>query len=250
MEFSDSQVDVLKKISFESYIGELTEHCGVIFPELISLNRKEDFRSCIQLGITLARKAGYTQRGPIRLYIDMMIILGMNFECDPLFHWLKTEEQKVLSQIERSIMCCGLLDDYLARVYGVNGCFFKKSLEKFKDYSVKFLPEKIGSSNAELHELLRDIYPQRYDFAGYDAVNDLITLSGVGCERYKLKRDSHKTYLILIMFLFGCSFEQDVFRGHLITEPLMKYFNNDDISGHNIIVSSYASFQVNHGSHQ
>lgn len=147
-------------------------------------------------------------------------------------------------------MCFGLLDDYLAKVYGENGCFYKKSVEKIKNYSFKSLPEKTHSSNEELHELLRDIYPQRYDFAGCDAVNDLITLAGVGCERHKLKRDDHKSYLVLIMFLFGCSFDQDFFRGHLITEPLMNFFNNDDISGHNIIVSSYASFQVNHGWHQ
>lgn len=250
MEFSDNQVDMLKKISIESYIDEITEHCGVIFPRLILLHRKEGFCSYIQKGITLAKNAGYTQRGPVRLYIDMMIILGTNFERDPLLQRLKMEEQKVLPQLERSVMCCELLDDYLARVYGENGCFFKESLRKFKKYSVKFPHEKIRSSNEELHELLRGIYPQRYDFAGYDAVNDLVTLSGIGCERHKLKRDSHKSYLVLIMFLFGCSFEQDVFRGHLITDPLVKYFNNDDIRGHNIIVSSYASFQVNHSWHQ
>lgn len=247
MKFSDDQVDVLKKISIESYIDEITEHCTDIFPRLIPLYRKEDVHYYIQQGITLAKKAGYTQRGPVRLYINMMILLGVNFECDPLFQWLKTEGGNTLPQIERSVICYGLLDDYLASVYGENGRFYKKSLERFKNYSVKFFPEKISSNNEGLHELLRGIYPQKYDFAGYDAVNDLISLSVDKCERYKLNMVCHKSYLALIMFLFGCSFEQDYFRGHFVTEPLMKYFNNDDASGQNIIVSSYASFQVNHG---
>ena len=125
--------------------------------------------------------------------------------------------------------------------------FLRKALKIFKGFSAEDFTVKISSSNAGLHELLRGVYPQRYDFAGYNAVNDLIAVLDEACETYKVKRLYHRLYLALIMFLFGCSFEQDIFRGHLITEPLMKYFNNDDISGQNIIVSSYASFQVNHG---
>ena len=247
MEFSDDQVDVLKKISIENYINEVIEHCGVIFPRLIPLYSKVEFYSYIQQGITLAKKAGYTQRGPVRLYIDAMIIFGSGFEREPLFHSLGINEKKELSQIERSVNLYALLNDYIEKVYGENVCFFKKSFEVFKKFSAKDFPMEISSSNAELHELLMGIYPQRYDFAGYNAVDDLIAALDVACERYKIKWLNHRLYLALIMFLFGCSFEQDVFRGHLITAPLMKYFNNENISGHNIIVSSYASFQVNHG---
>lgn len=102
MEFSDNQVNMLKKVSAENYISEITEHCEIMFPLLIPLQRKDDFRSCIQQSIVLAKKAGYTQRGPVRLYIDMMIILGSDFGKEPLFQSLKIKDQKVLPQIERS----------------------------------------------------------------------------------------------------------------------------------------------------
>ncbi|HDS9666665.1 TPA: hypothetical protein QH882_003833 [Klebsiella variicola] len=247
MEFSDNQVNMLKKVSAENYISEIIEHCEIMFPLLIPLQKKDDFRSCIQQSIVFAKKAGYTQRGPVRLYIDMMIILGSDFGREPLFQSLKIKYQKDLPQIERSLSLYTLLNDYIAKVYGEDGCFFKKSFEIFKGFSAEDFTVKISSSNAGLHELLRGVYPQRYDFAGYNAVNDLIAVLDEACETYKVKRLYHRLYLALIMLLFGCSFEQDIFRGHLITEPLMKYFNNDDISGQNIIVSSYASFQVNHG---
>lgn len=94
MEFSDNQVNMLKKVSAENYISEITEHCEIMFPLLIPLQRKDDFRSCIQQSIVLAKKAGYTQRGPVRLYIDMMIILGSDFGKEPLFQSLKIKDQK------------------------------------------------------------------------------------------------------------------------------------------------------------
>ena len=250
MEFSDDQVDVLKKIAIESYIDEIVEHCGIIFPKLIPLYMKEEFYSYVQQGIILAEQAGYTQRGPVRLYIDAMIIFGSGFEREPLFHSLKIKEKRQPSQIERSMNLYALLNDYIEKVYGENGCFFKKSFEMFENFSAKAFPVNISYSNEGLHELLMGIYPQRYDFAGYNAVNDLIAVLDGVCEKYKIKRLNHRLYLALIMFLFGCSFEQDVFRGHLITAPLINYFNNEEISNHNIIVSTYDSFQLNHGLHK
>lgn len=57
MEFSDNQVNMLKKVSAENYISEITEHCEIMFPLLIPLQRKDDFRSCIQQSIVLAKKS-------------------------------------------------------------------------------------------------------------------------------------------------------------------------------------------------
>lgn len=246
IEFSDNQVNILKSISTENYIGEIIEHCEIMFPLLISLYVKDDFRSCIQQSIVLAKKASYTQRGPVRLYIDMMIMLGSDFEKEPLFHSFRIKDQKELPQIERSMNLYTLLNNYIVEVYGENGCFFKKSVEAFKGFRTKNYFVKISSGNEELHELLRGIYPQRYDFAGYDAVNNLISILDEACEKYKIKRLTHRLYLALIMFLFGCLFEQDLFRGRYITEPLMRYFNNEDITNHNVIVSYYESFFVNY----
>lgn len=186
MEFSDNQVNMLKKVSAENYISEIIEHCEIMFPLLIPLQKKDDFRSCIQQSIVFAKKAGYTQRGPVRLYIDMMIILGSDFGREPLFQSLKIKYQKDLPQIERSLSLYTLLNDYIAKVYGEDGCFFKKSFEIFKGFSAEDFTVKISSSNAGLHELLRGVYPQRYDFAGYNAVNDLIAVLDEACETIKL----------------------------------------------------------------
>ena len=246
MEFSDNQVNMLKKVSTENYISEITEHCGIMFPLLIHLQMKGDFRSCIQQSIVLAKKAGYTQRGPVRLYIDLMIIFGTNFDRDPLFQWLKMEERETFPQIERSVNLYTLLNDYIVKVYGENGCFFKESIEKLKNFSVKDFSVKLSYSNAELHKLLMGIYPQRYDFSGYNAVNNLIAVLGEACERYKIKRLDYRLYLAVIMFLFGCSFEQDIFHGRFIMEPLMRYFTSEDVSHHNAIVKYYESLYVNY----
>ncbi|ATZ10347.1 hypothetical protein [Erwinia amylovora] len=245
MEFSNSQVDVLKKLSFANYLNEIMQHYEIMFPLLIPLLKKECFRSFVEQGIVLAKESGYTQRGPVRLYLDMMIIFGSHFEQDPLFKKLKVEEDKNVSQIEKSVTLYTLLGKYLKTVYGLSGLYFKESIRVFQRLNIKTLPVGINVSNNELHELLRGIYPQRYDFATSDSIDELITLSDEYCRRHGLKNQNNKSYLILVMFLFGCSFGQGSFRDRFIKGLLIKYFNNKDVSNHCAIVSHYASFQIN-----
>lgn len=240
IELNYNQVDFLKNIAIEKYIDEIMDHWESNFPGFILLQKDKDIKSYINQGISIAKKYGYTQRGSVRLYIDMMIMFGVNFERDPLFQWLIEKEKS--SQIERSVKSHMLLTGYFEKVYGDNGCFFKESINNFKEFSEKYLPVKIDITNKELHEMLKYIYPQRYDFVGTDAIDNLIFLSE--SKKYKLKHSRHRSYLVIIMFLFGCSFEQDFFRSRFILEPLMKYLNNEHICNHNTIVSCYESFQV------
>ena len=207
MEFSNSQIEVLKKLSFENYVNELMEHYEIMFPLLMSSLKKDEVRSFIEQGIVLAKKSGYTQRGPVRLYLDMMIIFGSKFEQDPLFQRLNVKEENNVSQIERSVTLYTLLNKYLEAVYGVNGIYFKESLRMFNDLNIKDLPVGINVSSKDLHELLRRIYPQRYDFVTANAIDNLIALSDEYCKHCELKIDNNKSYFVLIVFLFGCSFE-------------------------------------------
>ncbi|MCK8353404.1 hypothetical protein LXA26_18025, partial [Erwinia amylovora] len=95
----------------------------------------------------LAKESGYTQRGPVRLYLDMMIIFGSHFEQDPLFKKLMVEEDKNVSQIEKSVTLYTLLGKYLKTVYGLSGIYFKESIRVFLRLNIKTLPVGINVSN-------------------------------------------------------------------------------------------------------
>lgn len=124
MEFSENQVSVLKSLSIENYISEVVGHCEILFPLLISSQKNDSLRSCIKKGVIFSNECGYTQRGPVRLYIDMMIMLGSHFESDPLFQSFKINRQEGIAQIETSVVLYAFLNNYLTKVHGDNGCFF------------------------------------------------------------------------------------------------------------------------------
>src|SRR5262245_7401254 len=42
-------------------------------------------RSLINLGIERAKKHGFTRRGPVKFYIEAIILLGIDFDTDPQY---------------------------------------------------------------------------------------------------------------------------------------------------------------------
>lgn len=244
MDFTDKQVEILKEISYEKFVIEVMSHWKTAFPSILLRGDERIFYRYIREGIVLANKYGYSQRGPVRLYLDLMIISGVNFEKDPLFQWMNTEKGLSTSQIESSVYLHSKLRDYIDAVYGKNNVFINESKVRFKELNSKNLPVGANGDKHEVHELLKCIHPQRYNFSGFDAIESLIYISSEYCDRYKLKNERHRSYVTLIMFLFGCSFETDLVRNALIVKPLMWYLESEDVHSHYEIVSHYASFRI------
>lgn len=101
-----------------------------MFPSLPFSCGANDLYSYIEMNIVRAKNAGYTQRGAVRLYIDMMIIFGEGFERDPLFKNIVTRNiNENLSQIEKTMNLYSFLNRYINDVYGEGGVFFYGKFE-------------------------------------------------------------------------------------------------------------------------
>lgn len=106
MKFTEDQVTFLKKLSLKNYIDELIDYIKYVFPSLPFSCGTNNLYSYIEMNIVRAKNAGCTQRGAVRLYIDMMIIFGEGFERDPLFKNIVTRNiNENLSQIEKTMNC-------------------------------------------------------------------------------------------------------------------------------------------------
>ena len=44
-------------------------------------------RSMLRLGVARAGARGFTFRGPVRLYLELMLLLGSHFDTDPQYPW-------------------------------------------------------------------------------------------------------------------------------------------------------------------
>ncbi|EDX9487209.1 hypothetical protein LAN87_004408 [Salmonella enterica] len=246
MKFTEDQVTLLRKLSLKNYIDELVEHIKYVFPLLPFSCGADNLYSYIEMSIVRAKNAGYTQRGAVRLYIDMMIILGERFERDPLFKNIEARDiNENLSQIEKTMNLYSFLNRYINEVYGEGGIFFMESLSKFKNFNIENIPVTYKNRPHNIHNLLKYIYPQRYKFIGSNAIDHLNALSEEYAERNEIVQGNQRTYLIVVMFLFGCSLESNVFYSRLNISDLKDYLVKEDSISHDLIVSSYSRLQIN-----
>ncbi|MBK7353861.1 MAG: hypothetical protein IPJ05_10285 [Nitrosomonas sp.] len=81
------QMDVFKKTALLSFEDEMVEHLAKFSPPLYKVVGEEQMRKVIRLGMSQAAQYGFTYRGPVRLYLELMLLFGSYFDTDPQYPW-------------------------------------------------------------------------------------------------------------------------------------------------------------------
>jgi hypothetical protein len=82
-----AQVDALRQVALDRYIAETQVHLRAFARRHCEVIGEQAVRSVIVDGITRASKHGFTDRGPVRLYIELMFMFGSAFDTDPQWTW-------------------------------------------------------------------------------------------------------------------------------------------------------------------
>lgn len=210
MKISADQLALLDSYSSNSYTSELVKHCKSIFPLIYDLLHEKTLRTNIAKLIETAGRSKVTQRGPLQLYFDMAVTLGSEFETDPMYSdfSFKPDQSPTKNQLEISLSLHEKFSTYIENVIGEESKYAKKFLgrlevEMFSNiHRINFIES--------MHELLSDVYPQKYEFLGRDKTNALIEL-GTKKFKYDNAKSKIQAIYIMLMFVIGHGFEKDLF---------------------------------------
>ena len=65
----------------------MVAHLAEFSPPLFKAVGEEQMRKAIRFGIGRADSYGFTFRGPVRLYLELMLLFGSHFDTDPQYPW-------------------------------------------------------------------------------------------------------------------------------------------------------------------
>jgi hypothetical protein len=133
-------------------------------------------RQVIRLGVRQADRHGFTHHGPVRLYLDVMLLLGSFFDTDPQFRWaeriLAGEGQR--DQSARADRLYASICDYIDAVIGPSRRYAIGALRRFCSMRLDdVLPAAGDIESAAAAELYR-AYPEKCAYAGEDAVTAVV----------------------------------------------------------------------------
>lgn len=81
------QMTALSNAATDSFESDVLSHLKRCFPAECTALGEETVRNTIRYGIERSRTYGITAAREVCMYVDLMIVFGRDFDCDPRLPW-------------------------------------------------------------------------------------------------------------------------------------------------------------------
>ncbi|MHC4111574.1 MAG: hypothetical protein ACYSUY_10885 [Planctomycetota bacterium] len=224
------QYEELGKISLKRFEDSVVEHIREFFPEQYDALGEAVVRKVIEYGVDRAEAHGFETEPDVNMYIDLMLLLGSNFDTDPQLPWAaeilhaesiedestedestedeSTEDESIAEPFGRVEKLYDQAIEYLDRIEGPEDEYLINALDEFSDISFEELPltrsEDIENTTISL---LRRIWPEKYQAIGTNALNHLIIYATESIQRYNITSQRGVVLYTVLMFMLGSGFD-------------------------------------------
>lgn len=168
-------------------------------------------RRVIKLGLTQAKKYGFTNVGPVQLYIELMFLFGSGFDTDPLLPWASRvlNDRQYPEQMSRAIGLFNAVNDYIDCVIGRDRKPYMRALRRA--YEAVQEPMVVNGSDYEdvVFGLLAKISPERVENLGEEVLRALVRRGPNLAEQLGLTLDRGAVLAVLMAYALGHEFAND-----------------------------------------
>lgn len=204
MEIRQEQMDVLAEAARRDFENQLVLHVQEFSPRSFEILGEPVVREVVQAGMARAEEYGFTNRGPVQFYIELMFMFGSDYDTDPQYPWA----HEILSdadgdQMVRADRLYEESMDFVQKVAGPDFEYEKRALRRVRRLDPD-LPSKSGAGQrVNIRERLRRMHPEKYDYIGKEAIRALIERGSKLAGEHSITEASGGALLVALMFAFG-----------------------------------------------
>ncbi|MGC2236673.1 MAG: hypothetical protein WA584_10960 [Pyrinomonadaceae bacterium] len=201
----DTQMEELSKVPLRAFEDGMVEHLAEFSPPLFNVIKEDQMRVAVRFGIEKAERYGFNLRGPIRLYLELMLLFGSHFDTDPQYPWTSKilNDQNSTPQMQRAEHLYEKTLDYQEKVSGNDAANTRKALENL---SVMARNSTTISSNDFVADIRREItrvFPQKASYIGEEGLTALINEGRDEARKYRFPTDRGEALMVVLMYAFG-----------------------------------------------
>lgn len=207
----NEQMEVFREAAQANFENEMLIHLEEFSPPLFKTVGEDQMRQVIQFGIQRAKNHGFTFRGPVRLYLDLMLLFGSHFDTDPQYPWAAEilADQDFGPQMQRAERLHQKTMDYRQKVAGPEDAYTLEALRKIAIFAHQ--PLSLSSENF-IPGMLREfalLYPQKAAYIGNAALEALIQKGIAGAQRqhFTTMRGAVLVTVLMLAFGHGCGID-------------------------------------------
>lgn len=203
LRITQKQMEALDAVAWRNFELEMLAHSKEFSPILCRVIGDERIMLALRQAIARAQKTGFSNRGPIRLYIELMFLCGSDFHTDPTYPGLKEILESKEDQMIRAEKIYEAMVAYNETVAGEGNINVHKALAWLGSIADKPLVVNEKDFEAQMQEELYKAFPQKVDYAGEKGIQTLIqTGKALGIEQQFTSYRGH-ALLVILMFAFG-----------------------------------------------
>lgn len=173
------QMGVFEEFALTGFEQELVEHLKLFEPELCKAAGDEGVRKTVQLCIERAKGYGFTKRGSICFYLELMSVLGIDFDTDPQLYWAYETlgDESLGDENSRTNLLYDRMTIFMDEVIGEDKKHLISALKKLNSLDLEEQAANTTLTTETIIELMASIYPEKVDFVGHEKLSELISLS-------------------------------------------------------------------------
>ncbi len=181
----------------------MVEHAKEVAPLLCRLIGDEQVHLAVRSGIGQSYKYGFTNRGPIRLVIELKLLFGSAFDTDPQYPWASRVLAAQGHEMSRAEELRNKALEYQQRVSGPDAANTYEALTKLLVLARSPLNFSEHDYVAGILDEMKRIFPQKAFYVGQQGLGALLR-EGISEAR---KRDfpvpRGDLLIVALMFAFG-----------------------------------------------
>ena len=197
------QMRTFEQIDKQRFEDEMVAHSKEFSPRLCDVMGDDQLLAVVRSAIVRAEEYGFTNRGPIRLFIEMMFLCGSGFDTDPQYPAIGAILRSHEDQMERAWQIHAGHNDYLERVAGPRAVNVHRALRELLTFAIG--PVMISPDDLPrglLREMER-IFPGKATYVGEDGLMALIDEGISEARHYGFEGVRPSVLLVVLRFAFG-----------------------------------------------
>lgn len=187
----------------------MMEHSKGFSPKLCKIIGDENLRDALRSAIRRAAGYGFTNRGPVRLYVELMFLCGSAFDTDPQYVPLGQVLRASGDQAERAELIHQGSLAYLAEVAGPGNVNVRDALKKLSVFAKAPIPFMLETLPSDLLREMARMFPKKFAYAGEAGLKALIEEGITEAKKYQFIGVRQTTLIVVLKFAFGHGCTQD-----------------------------------------
>jgi hypothetical protein len=199
------QMDVFRAGALRGFEDEMVAHLARFSPALFAVAGEQQTRKAVRLGMERAGGYGFDLRGPVRLYLELMLLFGSAFDTDPQYPWAAEilTDQDTATQMQRAERLYTATLEYRRHVAGPDDVYTLRALKRIQAFASQPLQVTRDDFTAAMRRELVFLYPEKAASVGDEGLSALIRKGRDGARVQGFTTSRGVALVILLMFTFG-----------------------------------------------